>query len=575
MMRRLTQGFAVLIVTAAMICAFTEKGHAAALTVAVDGNYGLCSTVDKVWYSGDEEIRRDYNCASGRQSPSGFCYSFTNDLCGGYRCLTGNAISPSCFSASECAASCGGTCLFIPSMRDICAPDSDNDGVADSRDNCPAVANPDQADTDGNGIGDVCDNRPPVAAAGVDVEAPAGQLVQLLGRGSYDPDGSPIVSYRWTLEAAPTGSVAALSDPTAPEPTIAPDIPGQYLISLVVNDGALDSAADSLIITATENQSPIVMAISATPVTGTAPLEVSYSVTAVDPEGGALSYAWDFGDTAAAAGDRATHTYLNPGAYTAVVMVTDDYGNPVAASVTVLVIAPNMPPSVNPTATPSSGDAPLTALFAAKAVDPNGDPLTIMWDFGDGATASNEPSPVHTYGTPGTYTAVVTASDGIYTATGQVVVAVAAGLDLQVRELKIDLGDAGVVKDKVHMTAQFTPDGVPAPGDPVMVLIDGVVVVDAAFDEFREKDDSNSEFELKNKHVHMKIDFARGRLSVSRHKTLLNGITEVNGIDVVVKIGGRTGADHVTVEARRDGDYTDGRHTLKKKLLYKDNTATN
>jgi hypothetical protein len=37
------------------------------------------------------------------------------------------------------------------------APDADLDGVADDLDNCPNVANSDQADTDGDGIGDACD----------------------------------------------------------------------------------------------------------------------------------------------------------------------------------------------------------------------------------------------------------------------------------------------------------------------------------------------------------------------------------------------------------------------------------
>jgi murein DD-endopeptidase MepM/ murein hydrolase activator NlpD len=35
--------------------------------------------------------------------------------------------------------------------------DTDFDGVPDETDNCPTVANADQADTDGNGIGDLCD----------------------------------------------------------------------------------------------------------------------------------------------------------------------------------------------------------------------------------------------------------------------------------------------------------------------------------------------------------------------------------------------------------------------------------
>ena len=36
--------------------------------------------------------------------------------------------------------------------------DTDGDGVADNLDNCPALANADQADGDGDGVGDVCDN---------------------------------------------------------------------------------------------------------------------------------------------------------------------------------------------------------------------------------------------------------------------------------------------------------------------------------------------------------------------------------------------------------------------------------
>ena len=38
--------------------------------------------------------------------------------------------------------------------------DSDDDGVCDSEDNCPAVANANQNDRDQDGRGDVCDNCP-------------------------------------------------------------------------------------------------------------------------------------------------------------------------------------------------------------------------------------------------------------------------------------------------------------------------------------------------------------------------------------------------------------------------------
>jgi hypothetical protein len=48
--------------------------------------------------------------------------------------------------------------------------DRDADGVADAVDNCPDVANADQADEDKDGVGDVCDLCPQLAGATVDAD---------------------------------------------------------------------------------------------------------------------------------------------------------------------------------------------------------------------------------------------------------------------------------------------------------------------------------------------------------------------------------------------------------------------
>jgi hypothetical protein len=61
-------------------------------------------------------------------------------------------------------------CLTVPnhdqhnadgdSLGDACDPDADNDGILNAADNCPLVANLSQANSDSDSLGDACDNCP-------------------------------------------------------------------------------------------------------------------------------------------------------------------------------------------------------------------------------------------------------------------------------------------------------------------------------------------------------------------------------------------------------------------------------
>ena len=70
----------------------------------------------------------------------------------------------------------------------------------------------------------------------------------------------------------------------------------------------------------------------------------------------------------------------------------------------------NIAPQVTVTATPTSGNQPLTVNFTATATDADGTIQSYLWNFGDGAT-SNLANPVHVYSCPGPFTAKVKVSD--------------------------------------------------------------------------------------------------------------------------------------------------------------------
>jgi hypothetical protein len=80
--------------------------------------------------------------------------------------------------------------------------------------------------------------------------------IYLDGTGSYDPDGSAL-TYLWTLESVPNGSTKTTADiinPTSAQAELKPDLPGDYVFGLVVNDGGADSLKAST--TATVSRRP-------------------------------------------------------------------------------------------------------------------------------------------------------------------------------------------------------------------------------------------------------------------------------------------------------------------------------
>lgn len=88
-------------------------------------------------------------------------------------------------------------------------------------------------------------NRPPTANAGLDQKVIVRNPVTLDGRLSSDPDNDPL-TYAWTIVARPQLSTATLTNPSTPLPTFVPDRMGTYKMQLIVNDGYVNSAPDTV-----------------------------------------------------------------------------------------------------------------------------------------------------------------------------------------------------------------------------------------------------------------------------------------------------------------------------------------
>jgi PKD repeat protein len=123
--------------------------------------------------------------------------------------------------------------------------------------------------------------------------------------------------------------------------------------------------------------------------------------------GGSGTFTWAFGDGDTASGAVVTHTFPAVGTYTAVVTASTDIG-PVQATTTVLIT------DVPIAGLEASNDSPteIGSTTMLSATITGGTNVSFAWAFGDGAHGSGA-SVSHAYPLVGTYTAIVTASNGL------------------------------------------------------------------------------------------------------------------------------------------------------------------
>lgn len=96
-------------------------------------------------------------------------------------------------------------------------------------------------------------NVKPVANPGGNQSVIEGDSVTLNGGGSFDANGDPL-TYNWGFVSVPVGSAATLTSTTSVTTGLVADVPGTYVVSLIVNDGFVNSDPANVTITATSRQ---------------------------------------------------------------------------------------------------------------------------------------------------------------------------------------------------------------------------------------------------------------------------------------------------------------------------------
>lgn len=261
----------------------------------------------------------------------------------------------------------------------------------------------------------------PVRTYGPSAQAAAEYLggldVQFYGVGSDPLMGN--VAFVWDFESdgnwdtpgGPVGAAGPMPDTSAGEqsPLHVYSNEGIYTATLRVYDtrGNWSTATVTVpVFSSMPASAPPAVTALAFDLTGAAPFTVSFLGMGEDPDGGALSYEWNFGDgTANEVGQRAHHTYTTPGTYIARCTATDADGDAAQATLTLKVCPagyiPDMPPSAILGIMSDPGDTPSTLLSMGADMDDG--TLFYSWDMGDNSSPLLTDLVNYDYAVPGVY----------------------------------------------------------------------------------------------------------------------------------------------------------------------------
>jgi len=237
-------------------------------------------------------------------------------------------------------------------------------------------------------------NSDPIANAGANQNVVLASTVTLDGTNSTDANRDPL-SYRWVMMSKPSTSSAVLANATSAKPTFLADVLGTYVITLIVNDGKVDSTTVATTVTVSSaNVAPVANAGTAQNVVlGIVTLDGSASS---DANADALTYTWTLlnkPSTSTAVlstttSAKPTFTADRAGIYVFGLVVNDGKLSSAPVTVSITAAAANVAPVANAGTNQSVVLGTIT-LDGSTSSDANGDTLTYKWSLISKPSTSN------------------------------------------------------------------------------------------------------------------------------------------------------------------------------------------
>jgi len=210
-------------------------------------------------------------------------------------------------------------------------------------------------------------DRAPVANAGGPYSGAKNSAIRFDGTRSTDGDGDPL-TYFWDFGDGTTG--------TGPTPTHAYARSGVYTVSLIVNDGSVDSTPPGRAQVTVTNTAPVAQLSGPASAFKLTTLTWNGSGSS-DANGDTLSYLWNFGDGSSATTNTptTTHSYAAVGSYHVTLTVNDGEASSSAAAD---VAIQSRPPVAN-----AGPDQDVVQRSSARlngaASDPDGTIAGVRW----------------------------------------------------------------------------------------------------------------------------------------------------------------------------------------------------